>query len=148
MKILKLQYILILAVLTACQDESFQVPMEENEVHIATENEILLKRGYSDYTLTAERLAGLEGCRIRAQEGFVFLSDSIVRSGKPLTIEVEQNPYQEERLGRLDFTDREGTIVRSFSLRQASSLTQTTGGSLFGSLDTLVWCGLWLRCFR
>ena len=43
MKILKLQYILILAVLTACQDESFQVPMEENEVHIATENEILLK---------------------------------------------------------------------------------------------------------
>ena len=46
MKILKLQYILILAVLTACQDESFQVPMEENEVHIATENEILLKRGY------------------------------------------------------------------------------------------------------
>ena len=65
MKILKLQYILILAVLTACQDESFQVPMEENEVHIATENEILLKRGYSDYTLTAERLAGLEGCRIR-----------------------------------------------------------------------------------
>ena len=43
MKILKLQYILILAVLTACQDENFQVPMEENEVHIATENEILLK---------------------------------------------------------------------------------------------------------
>lgn len=70
MKILKLQYILILAVLTACQDESFQVPMEENEVHIATENEILLKRGYSDYTLTAERLAGLEGCRIRAKEAF------------------------------------------------------------------------------
>jgi len=62
----------------------------------------------------------LEGCRIRAQEGFVFLSDSIVRSGKLLTIEVEQNPYQEERLGRLDFTDREGTIVRSFSLRQAA----------------------------
>ena len=62
MKILKLQYILILAVLPACQDENFQVPMEENEVHIATENEILLKRGYSDYTLTAERLAGLEGC--------------------------------------------------------------------------------------
>ena len=60
MKILKLQYILILAVLPACQDENFQVPMEENEVHIATENEILLKRGYSDYTLTAERLAGLE----------------------------------------------------------------------------------------
>lgn len=134
MKILKLQYILILAVLTACQDESFQVPMEENEVHIATENEILLKRGYSDYTLTAERLAGLEGCRIRAQEGFVFLSDSIVRSGKPLTIEVEQNPYQEERLGRLDFTDREGTIVRSFSLRQASSLTQTTGEAYSGAL--------------
>ena len=72
MKILKLQYILILAVLTACQDESFQVPMEENEVHIATENEILLKRGYSDYTLTAERLAGLEGCRIRTKEGFVL----------------------------------------------------------------------------
>ena len=134
MKILKLQYILILAVLTACQDETFQVPMEENEVHIATENEILLKRGYSDYTLTAERLAGLEGCRIRAQEGFVFLSDSIVRSGKPLTIEVEQNPYQEERLGRLDFTDREGTIVRSFSLRQASSLTQTTGEAYSGAL--------------
>ena len=134
MKILKLQYILILAVLIACQDESFQVPMEENEVHIATENEILLKRGYSDYTLTAERLAGLEGCRIRAQEGFVFLSDSIVRSGKPLTIEVEQNPYQEERLGRLDFTDREGTIVRSFSLRQASSLTQTTGEAYSGAL--------------
>lgn len=134
MKILKLQYILILAVLTACQDESFQVPMEENEVHIATENEIILKRGYSDYTLTAERLAGLEGCRIRAQEGFVFLSDSIVRSGKPLTIEVEQNPYQEERLGRLDFTDREGTIVRSFSLRQASSLTQTTGEAYSGAL--------------
>lgn len=134
MKILKLQYILILAVLTACQDENFQVPMEENEVHIATENEILLKRGYSDYTLTAERLAGLEGCRIRAQEGFVFLSDSIVRSGKPLTIEVEQNPYQEERLGRLDFTDREGTIVRSFSLRQASSLTQTTGEVYSGAL--------------
>ena len=119
MKILKLQYILILAVLTACQDENFQVPMEENEVHIATEN---------------ERLAGLEGCRIRAQEGFVFLSDSIVRSGKPLTIEVEQNPYQEERLGRLDFTDREGTIVRSFSLRQASSLTQTTGEAYSGAL--------------
>ena len=134
MKILKLQYILILAVLTACQDENFQVPMEENEVHIATENEILLKRGYSDYTLTAERLAGLEGCRIRAQEGFVFLSDSIVRSGKLLTIEVEQNPYQEERLGRLDFTDREGTIVRSFSLRQASSLTQTTGEAYSGAL--------------
>ena len=134
MKILKLQYILILAVLTACQDENFQVPMEENEVHIATESEILLKRGYSDYTLTAERLAGLEGCRIRAQEGFVFLSDSIVRSGKPLTIEVEQNPYQEERLGRLDFTDREGTIVRSFSLRQASSLTQTTGEAYSGAL--------------
>ena len=134
MKILKLQYILILAVLTACQDENFQVPMEENEVHIATENEILLKRGYSDYTLTAERLAGLEGCRIRAQEGFVFLSDSIVRSGKPLTIEVEQNPYQEERLGRLDFTDREGTIVRSSSLRQASSLTQTTGEAYSGAL--------------
>ena len=134
MKILKLQYILILAVLTACQDENFQVPMEENEVHIATENEILLKRGYSDYTLTAERLAGLEGCRIRAQEGFVFLSDSIVRSGKPLTIEVEQNPYQEERRGRLDFTDREGTIVRSFSLRQASSLTQTTGEAYSGAL--------------
>ena len=134
MKILKLQYILILAVLTACQDENFQVPMEENEVHIATENEILLKRGYSDYTLTAERLAGLEGCRIRAQEGFVFLSDSIVRSGKPLTIEVEQNPYQEERLGRLDFTDREGTIVRSFSLRQASRLTQTTGEAYSGAL--------------
>ena len=134
MKFLKLQYILILAVLTACQDENFQVPMEENEVHIATENEILLKRGYSDYTLTAERLAGLEGCRIRAQEGFVFLSDSIVRSGKPLTIEVEQNPYQEERLGRLDFTDREGTIVRSFSLRQASSLTQTTGEAYSGAL--------------
>lgn len=134
MKILKLQYILILAVLTACQDENFQVPMEENEVHIATENEILLKRGYSDYTLTAERLAGLEGCRIRAQEGFVFLSDSIVRSGKLLTIEVEQNPYQEERLGRLDFTDREGTIVRSFSLRQASSLTQTTGEAYSGVL--------------
>ena len=134
MKILKLQYILILAVLPACQDENFQVPMEENEVHIATENEILLKRGYSDYTLTAERLAGLEGCRIRAQEGFVFLSDSIVRSGKPLTIEVEQNPYQEERLGRLDFTDREGTIVRSFSLRQASSLTQTTGEAYSGAL--------------
>ncbi|RGU28672.1 MAC/perforin domain-containing protein [Bacteroides cellulosilyticus] len=134
MKILKLQYILILAVLTACQDENFQVPMEENEVHIATENEILLKRGYSDYTLTAERLAGLEGCRIRAQEGFVFLSDSIVRSGEPLTIEVEQNPYQEERLGRLDFTDREGTIVRSFSLRQASSLTQTTGEAYSGAL--------------
>ena len=134
MKILKLQYILILAVLTACQDENFQVPMEENEVHIATENEILLKRGYSDYTLTAERLAGLEGCRIRAQEGFVFLSDSIVRSGKPLTIEVEQNPYQEERLGRLDFTDREGTIVRSFSLRQASSLAQTTGEAYSGAL--------------
>lgn len=134
MKILKLQYILILAVLPACQDENFQVPMEENEVHIATENEILLKRGYSDYTLTAERLAGLEGCRIRAQEGFVFLFDSIVRSGKPLTIEVEQNPYQEERLGRLDFTDREGTIVRSFSLRQASSLTQTTGEAYSGAL--------------
>ena len=134
MKILKLQYILILDVLTACQDENFQVPMEENEVHIATENEILLKRGYSDYTLTAERLAGLEGCRIRAQEGFVFLSDSIVRSGKLLTIEVEQNPYQEERLGRLDFTDREGTIVRSFSLRQASSLTQTTGEAYSGAL--------------
>lgn len=134
MKILKLQYILILAVLPTCQDENFQVPMEENEVHIATENEILLKRGYSDYTLTAERLAGLEGCRIRAQEGFVFLSDSIVRSGKPLTIEVEQNPYQEERLGRLDFTDREGTIVRSFSLRQASSLTQTTGEAYSGAL--------------
>ena len=134
MKILKLQYILILAVLPAWQDENFQVPMEENEVHIATENEILLKRGYSDYTLTAERLAGLEGCRIRAQEGFVFLSDSIVRSGKPLTIEVEQNPYQEERLGRLDFTDREGTIVRSFSLRQASSLTQTTGEAYSGAL--------------
>ena len=32
MKILKLQYILILAVLPACQDENFQVPMEENEV--------------------------------------------------------------------------------------------------------------------
>ena len=134
MKILKLKYILILSVLPACQDENFQVPMEENEVHIATENEILLKRGYSDYTLTAERLAGLEGCRIRAQEGFVFLSDSIVRSGKPLTIEVEQNPYQEERLGRLDFTDREGTIVRSFSLRQASSLTQTTGEAYSGAL--------------
>ena len=134
MKILKLQYILILAVLTACQDESFQVPMEENEVHIATENEILLKRGYSDYTLTAERLAGLEGCRIRTKEGFVFLSDSIVRSGEPLTIEVEQNPYQEERLGRLDFTDREGTIVRSFSLRQASSLTQTSGEAYSGAL--------------
>ena len=134
MKILKLQYILILAVLTACQDENFQVPMEENEVHIATENEILLKRGYSDYTLTAERLAGLEGCRIRAQVGVVFLSDSSVRSGQPLTIEVEQNPYQEERLGRLDFTDREGTIVRSFSLRQASSLTQTTGEAYSGAL--------------
>ena len=134
MKILKLQYILILAVLTACQDESFQVPMEENEVHIATENEILLKRGYSDYTLTAERLAGLEGCRIRTKEGFVFLSDSIVRSGEPLTIEVEQNPYQEERLGELEFTDRQGAIIRTYSLRQASSLSQTVGEAYSGAL--------------
>ena len=134
MKILKLQYILILAVLTACQDESFQVPMEENEVHIATENEILLKRGYSDYTLTAERLAGLEGCRIRAKEGFVFLSDSIVRSGEPLTIEVEQNPYQEERFGELEFTDRQGAIIRTYSLRQASSLSQTVGEAYSGAL--------------
>jgi hypothetical protein len=134
MKILKLQYILILAVLTACQDENFQVPMEENEVHIATENEILLKRGYSDYTLTAERLAGLEGCRIRAKEGFVFLSDSIVRSGEPLTIEVEQNPYQEERLGELEFTDRQGAIIRTYSLRQASSLSQTVGEAYSGAL--------------
>ena len=134
MKILKLQYILILAVLIACQDESFQVPMEENEVHIATENEILLKRGYSDYTLTAERLAGLEGCRIRTKEGFVFLSDSIVRSGEPLTIEVEQNPYQEERLGELEFTDRQGAIIRTYSLRQASSLSQTVGEAYSGAL--------------
>lgn len=135
MKILKLQYILILAMLTAaCQDEIYQIPMEENETLITSESEILLKREYSDYTLTTEKLAGLEGCRIRAKEGFVFLSDSIVRSGEPLIIEVEQNPYEEERLSELEFIDRQGTIIRSFSLRQASSLSQTEGEAYSGAL--------------
>lgn len=126
---------LLLIGITACQDELFQPLMEENETPVVQENEIFLKREYAEYILTVEKLAGLEGCRIRVKEGFVFLSDSIVRSGEPLTIEVEQNPYEEERLSELEFTDREGTVVRSFSLHQASSLSQTQGEAYSGALQ-------------
>lgn len=127
--------LLLLIGTTACQDELFQHPIEENEAPVAAENEIRLKREYSDYTLTAEQLTGLEGCRIHTKVGFVFLSDSVVRSGQPLVIEVEQNPYEEERFSELEFTDPEGTVVRSFSLRQASSLSQTQGEAYSGALQ-------------
>lgn len=126
---------LILMAVTSCQDELFQVPMEDNEIPVASENEIFLKREYSDYAFPAEKLTGLEGCRIRTKEKFVFLSDSVVRSDKPLVIEVEQNPYEEERLGELEFIDQEGTMVRSFSLRQASSLSQTQGEAYSNALQ-------------
>lgn len=127
--------LLLLIGTTACQDELFQHPIEENETPVAAENEIRLKREYSNYTLTAEQLKGLEGCRIHTKAGFVFLSDSVVRSGQPLVIEVEQNPYEEERLSELEFTDREGTVIRSFSLRQASSRSQTQGEAYSGALQ-------------
>lgn len=126
---------LLLIGTTACQDEIFQAPVEGNELPVVSENEILLKREYSGYILSAGKLEGLEGCRIRVKEGFVFVSDSIVRGGEPLTIEVEQNPYEEERRSEVEFTDREGTVVRSFSLRQAGSLSQTQGEAYSGALQ-------------
>lgn len=133
----KYQYIFVfmLAMLTACQDETFQSPLEESELPVVQKNEIFLKREYAEYILAVEKLAGLEGCRIHAKEGFVFLSDSVVRSGQPLIIEVEQNPYEEERRSELEFTDQEDTVVRSFSLRQASSLSQTQGEAYSGALQ-------------
>lgn len=127
-------FCLILAGATACQDEAYQ-PFEENENQAVSENEILLNRGYSTYTLPAEKLAELTGCHINIKGGFVFLSDSIVRTNEPLTIEVEQNPYEEERLSNLEFIDQEGMLMQSITLRQASSLSQTQGEAYSGALQ-------------
>ena len=71
---------LLLVGTTACQDELFLPLVEEKEVPVVQGNEILLPREYTQYTLTTEKLKGLEGCHIHAKEGFVFLSDSIVRN--------------------------------------------------------------------
>ena len=125
---------LLLVGTTACQDELFLPLVEEKEVPVVQGNEILLPREYTQYTLTTEKLKGLEGCHIHAKEGFVFLSDSIVRNGRPITIEVEQNPYEEERFSKLVFADQEGTEVCSFSLRQANSLSQTQGEAYSAAL--------------
>lgn len=136
MQLRRLLYIscLLLVGTTACQDELFLPLVEEKEVPVVQGNEILLPREYTQYTLTTEKLKGLEGCRIHAKEGFVFLSDSIVRNGRPITIEVEQNPYEEERFSKLVFADQEGTEVCSFSLRQANSLSQTQGEAYSAAL--------------
>lgn len=127
-------FCLILTGTAACQDETYQ-PFGENGNHSISEDEIFLNREYSTYTLSAEKLAGLTGCHINIKGGFVYLSDSIVRANEPLTIEVEQNPYEEERLSHLEFIDQEGILMQSVTLRQTSSLSQTQGEAYSGALQ-------------
>lgn len=129
--------LLLLLLLTACQDDSWQDMTQTGNSQDETglQDGILhTGRGYETYTLPTEFTQEWNGCHIKTDRGFIFLSDSTIKAGRQLTIEVEQNPFEEVRRGNLLVTDDNGNILHSLPVEQASSTTRSAGEAYSGAL--------------
>ena len=129
--------LLLLLLLTACQDDSWpdmtQTGNSQDETGLQ-DGILHTGRGYETYTLPTEFTQEWNGCHIKTDRGFIFLSDSIIEAGRQLTIEVEQNPFEEVRRGNLLVTDDNGNILHSLPVEQASSTTRSAGEAYSGAL--------------
>lgn len=133
-----IQYpLLLLLLMTACQDDSWQdmTQADNGQDETGLQDGILYTgRGYETYTLPTEFNQEWNGCHVKTDRGFIFLSDSTIKDGRQLTIEVEQNPFEEVRRGNLLVTDDAGNILHSLPLEQAGSTTRSAGEAYSGSL--------------
>lgn len=129
--------LLLLLLLTACQDDSWQDMTQTGNSQDETglqDGFLHTGRGYETYTLPTEFTQEWNGCHIKTDRGFIFLSDSTIKAGRQLTIEVEQNPFEEVRRGNLLVTDDNGNILHSLPVEQASSTTRSAGEAYSGAL--------------
>lgn len=124
---------MIFSLLSACQEEWTEQGGQPHKDVIA--EELSFARAYEAFELPAHTLDKWDGYRIRSSAGFVFVSDSVVQRGRPITVEVEQNPFEEERSGYLEFYDTEGHLCSRWRLKQAGSLTQTQGKAYSSALQ-------------
>lgn len=133
-------YLLLLLFLllpAACQDDSWQDMTQtgNGQDENGLQDGILhTGRGYETYILPTEFIQEWNGCHIKTDRGFIFLSDSTIKAGRQLTIEVEQNPFEEVRRGNLLVTDDNGNILHSLPVEQASSTTRSAGEAYSGAL--------------
>lgn len=129
--------LLFLLMTGACQDDNWldmsQTGNGQNETGLQ-DGILHTGRGYETYTLPTEFAQEWNGCHIKTDRGFIFLSDSTIEAGRQLTIEVEQNPFEEVRRGNLLVTDDNGNILHSLPVEQASSTTRSAGEAYSGSL--------------
>lgn len=129
--------LLLLSLLTACQDDSWQDMTQTGNSQDETglqDGILQVGRGYETYTLPQQFSEEWNGCHIKADRGFIFLSDSVVQAGRQLTVEVEQNPFEEVRLGNLLLTDDSGQTLYTLPVQQASSTTRSAGEAYSGAL--------------
>lgn len=129
--------LLLLSLLTACQDDSWQDMTQTGNSQDETglqDGILQVGRGYETYTLPQQFSEEWNGCHIKADRGFIFLSDSVVQAGRQLTVEVEQNPFEEVRLGNLLLTDDNGQTLYTLPVQQASSTTRSAGEAYSGAL--------------
>ena len=92
--------LLLLLLITACREDNWQeIAQNGNNQNETDVQDGILRtgRGYETYTLPQQFSEEWNGCHIKTDRGFIFLSDSIIEAGRQLTIEVEQNPFEEYR---------------------------------------------------
>ncbi len=129
--------LLLLSLLTACQDDSWQDMTQTGNSQDETglqDGILQVGRGYETYTLPQQFSEEWNGCHIKADRGFIFLSDSVVQASRQLTVEVEQNPFEEVRLGNLLLTDDNGQTLYTLPVQQACSTTRSAGEAYSGAL--------------
>ena len=77
--------LLLLLLLTACQDDSWpdmtQTGNSQDETGLQ-DGILHTGRGYETYTLPTEFTQEWNGCHIKTDRGFIFLSDSIIEAGR------------------------------------------------------------------
>lgn len=129
--------LLLMLLPAACQDDSWQDMTQagNSQDENGLQDGILhTGRGYETYILPTEFTQEWNGCHIKTDRGFIFLSDSTIEAGRQLTIEVEQNPFEEVRRGNLLVTDDNGNILHSLPVEQASSTTRSAGEAYSAAL--------------
>lgn len=121
--------------LTACTDQELNNLTSDQEKIPAQSATLQIGRGYTSVAISSDELEGFEGCILKKQGDFFFLSDTLVRNGQKVTIEVEQNPFNEARTGSIAVVNAQGCTVRSIQISQAQSSSQTQADAYCDALQ-------------
>lgn len=121
--------------LSCCSDQELQEMNSGTEQRPDTPTLMKVGRSYSSITITSKELAGLDGYKLLKKGDFFYLSDSLVHRGLDLFIDVEQNPFDEERTGTIEVIDEAGITVKSIQIIQAQSSSQSQADAYCGALQ-------------